>query len=255
MNRGDAMTMETQTSDLATPPAATTVLDLLLRDRAGLLARIERGDDLAGLARTMIVTIAVAGAAFGAALGVYRGGLQIAYAAIKLPLVVLFTAAIATPVLSALNSALDRPVCLRRDLALVLSSLALGSLVLAGLAPTLFLAARLRVDYHTLILATVCACVVAGTMGVTLLGRGLSRPGSPGRWSVAISLLVVLAMVGAQMSWTLRPYLVRPRTDQPPFLRSLEGNVYAAVFDTALSANGLYHHAYDYESYSTEDRR
>jgi hypothetical protein len=70
--------------DPIAPPAPRgplTVVDQLLRDRAAVLERIRTGGDLLGFARAMLLTIAAGGAAFGAAIGSYRGGLQIAYAA------------------------------------------------------------------------------------------------------------------------------------------------------------------------------
>ena len=60
--------------------------------------------------RTMVATIAITMAIVGAALGSYRGGVQIAYAAIKLPLVLLGTAALSAPALTAIGAALGRRV-------------------------------------------------------------------------------------------------------------------------------------------------
>ena len=68
------------------PRPALGMIDLLLRDREAMLARIRKGNDVAAIMRTMIATIAVCMAIVGAALGSYRGGVQIAYAAIKLPI-------------------------------------------------------------------------------------------------------------------------------------------------------------------------
>jgi len=81
------------------PRPALAMIDLLLRDREAMLARIRQGADLAAIMRTMIATIAVTMAIVGAALGSYRGGVQIAYAAVKLPIVLLGTAALSAPAL------------------------------------------------------------------------------------------------------------------------------------------------------------
>ncbi|HEU0032738.1 MAG TPA: hypothetical protein VFQ53_19035, partial [Kofleriaceae bacterium] len=107
----------------ATTPVSLGTIDVLLRDRTLMLARIRSGN-VTAILRTMIVTIAAAMAIVGAALGSYRGGIQIAYAAIKLPLVLLGTAALSAPVLTAIGSALGRRVRFAQDLALVLSALA-----------------------------------------------------------------------------------------------------------------------------------
>ncbi len=42
-------------------------------------------------------------------------------------------------------------------------------------------------------------------------------------------------------AWTLRPYLVRPRTPAAPFLRSVESSFLGAVATSFDSARGIYH--------------
>lgn len=238
-------TTDTETTLTVAPPplgqATLATIDQLLRDRRGLLERLDRGDDLAGLARTMILAIVVCAGVFGAALGLYRGGVQILYAAVKLPLVVLLTAAICTPALSALRRVAEGETTLRKDLALVLSSLALGSLVLAALAPLVTLAASWGISYHGLVLLTVVCCAAAGVVGLGLFFSG-TRSGTWGsRAVVAGTLLLLVAAVGVQMTWTLRPYVVRPRTEEVPFVRALEGGFLDSVGTSFDSARGIYH--------------
>jgi hypothetical protein len=217
------------------------VLDGLMRDRQGTLRRILDADDLPGLVRTMILTIATGGAAFGAAIGSYRGGLQILAAAVKLPLVMLLTAALCVPALSALGSALDRARGLRRDLALVLSSLALGSVVVAATAPIVLLAISVRASYHQVTLIVSSCCGLAGLVALAFFARGV-RAIDARRWRpLAAGLLLVFIFVGGQMAWTFRPYMVRPRTPQPPFIRLVEGNLFEAVRQSFDSARGIYH--------------
>ena len=47
-------------------------------------------------------------------------------------------------------------------------------------------------------------------------------------------------MVGAQLAWTLRPYLVRPRAPEAPFVRDIEGSLFEAFRETVQSAQGIY---------------
>jgi hypothetical protein len=215
-------------------------VDRLLRDGPGTLQRIERGQQLGLLAKAMILTIAIGAASFGASMGAYRGGVQILYAAVKLPLAVLLSAALCAPALSTLNAALGRPVCLRRDLALVLCALARTSLVLAAQSPLLLMAVRFGVGYHELILLAVACCALAGIVGLVMLIRGLRAAPHRGPWLVAAGLLVVFGVVGTQMAWTLRPFILRPRTTYVPFVRSLEGNFFEAVSVAVRSARGDY---------------
>jgi hypothetical protein len=219
-----------------------TLVDELLRDRSGFLERIERDPTSPQLARALIGTIAIGAAAFGAVLGAHRGGLQIAYAAAKLPLSILLTAGLCTPALNALDRVASRtPSAIRRDLALVLGSLALASLVLIGLAPVLLLAISFGADYHAMILATVISGLISGGLGLGLFAAGIrARAGSGHGFALAASL-ALFALVGAQMSWTLRPYLVRPRAVEVPFVRSIEGSFVESVGESFDSARGVYH--------------
>lgn len=215
-------------------------VDQLLRDPPGALQRIRDARDLASLARAMIVTVALGAGIFGAAMGAYRGGLQVLYAGVKLPLVVLLTTAVCAPALTALNASLGRQACLRRDLSLVLSALARTSLVMAAQAPIVLLAVRVGISYHSMILLVVACSVLAGGVGLALFLRGLHLSQSRSMTAVALALLTIFGVVGTQMSWTLRPFVVRPRTPETPFVRAVEGSFFDAVVTSSMSARGLY---------------
>jgi hypothetical protein len=132
---------------------------------------------------------------------------------------------------------------IRRDFALVLSSLALGSLVIAALAPIIMLAVGWHVDYHTLILLTVGCCAIGGLVGLSLFISGTRETPFTSRVLILSVVLLVFGLVGAQMSWTLRPYLVRPQhvaTRSIPFVRSLEGSFLDSVSTSSRSAMGIY---------------
>ena len=215
-------------------------IDQLLRDRDAILARIRDDIQLADLARVMLIAIAVSSAVFGAAIGTYRGGLQIVYAAIKFPLLMLLTAAICAPSLSAFNAALDRPSSLRRDLALVLTSLAMGGLLLIAQAPLILLASSMNFSYHTVILMTFGCCALAGLGSLLTLSKGVRATFQPRHKSAVLALLMVFCVVGAQLAWTLRPYVVRPRTPDVPFVRDIEGSLLESVGTSLDSARGIY---------------
>lgn len=224
----------------AAPRSPFATIDELLRDRETLLARIAAGTDLVAIARTMVVTIAVAMAIVGAALGSYRGGVQIAYAAIKLPLVLLGTAALSAPALSAVGAALGRRSRLGVDLALVVTAIAFGALLLAAGTPLLLLARAFDVSYHRMILLTVALFSVAGVASLRIVIGALQRETGPGRGTAIVGLCLVFALVGGQLSWALRPYLVRPRTPEAPFLRPVEDSLFDALTGALRSARGIY---------------
>jgi hypothetical protein len=224
----------------AAPRPALGTIDLLLRDREAMLARIRKGTDLPAILRTMIATIAVCMAIVGAALGSYRGGAQIAYAAVKLPIVLLGTAALSAPALSAIGAALGRRARLSADLALVMAALAFGALLLAACTPLILVGRALELDYHRMILATVGVFSIAGLAALRMVVRGVALEAGPG-WRTAVAgLCLVFSLVGGQLSWALRPYLVRPRTPEVPFIRDVEGSLFDAVHGAFRSARGLY---------------
>jgi hypothetical protein len=206
-------------------PRSLGTIDLLLRDREVMLARIRAGTNLAGILKTMVATIAVTMAIVGAALGTYRGGIQIAYAAVKLPLVLLGTAALSAPALSAIGRALGRRSHLVQDLTLVMSALAFGALMLVAGTPLILLGRAIELSYHQMILMTVVMFGIAGLAVLQMIIHAISveslRDGRGWR-SAVLGFVIVFVTVGGQLSWALRPYLVRPRTPDVPFVRELE---------------------------------
>ena len=222
------------------PRPALGTIDLLLRDREAMLARIRAGADLPAIVRTMTATIAVTMAIVGAALGSYRGGVQIAYAAIKLPIVLLGTAALSAPALSAIGAALGRRSRLTADLALVMAALAFGSLLLVACTPLLLLGRSVDLGYHRMILAVVAMFAVSGGAALRMIWRGVAREAAPGWRTAVVGLCVVFTLVGGQLAWALRPYLLRPRAPEPMFVREVESSLLDAITGSLRSARGIY---------------
>jgi hypothetical protein len=220
--------------------AGLGAVDALLRDRAQIRARITQGDDLVGLSRTFVLTIAAACAVMGAVIGSYRGGVQVAYAGLKLPLVVLLTAGVTTPAYSALRAALRGHTDVRRDAATVLAALALTSLLIAATAPFVLLAVTVGVGYHDLVLLIVACCGLGGLAGLVFFADAQRDSSVGDRRLVGLVTMLVFALAGSQLSWSLRPYLVRPRTEEVPLVRSLEGSFLDAVGRSFDSARGVY---------------
>lgn len=227
-------------AELTYAPAAggLGIIDALLRDRDGTIARVRAGVDRLATMRVMVATIAIAMAIVGAAIGTTRGGAQIGYAAIKLPLVLLGTAAIAAPVMSAVAAALGRRVDVGADLALVVTALAYGALLLVACTPLVLLARAVDLSYHRTILGIVALFAVAGFASLRVIVRAIAD-GRPGTVGALAALCVVLALVGGQLAWVLRPYLVRPR-GEIAFVREREGSLVEAVLQAFASARGLY---------------
>ena len=217
------------------------VVDQLLRDSGTFLEQIEQEKDQVRVAKTLMLTIIVGTAAFGGAIGAHRMGLQPIFAALKLPIVVLLTAGLTTPALSALamNGGRAFVDAFRRDLLLVLASLAMTSLVLAALVPVLLLGVMLGAGYHGMVLLVVGCCALAGAAGLVLFLRGVSRRSIQGAWLSTLVALGVFGLVGSQLAWTFRPFVARPRA-KVELVRPIEGSFIDAVATSFNSARGVY---------------
>lgn len=213
-------------------------LQVLLRDPALAARRALDGEGTRELAAASIAAVALAGAVFGGVLGSYRGGVQVAYAAFKMPLVLLISLGLAVPAFHGLSRALGRRWSLRAASTLVLAASARAGLVLLALSPLLWLAIDLGLGYHlTALVATACF----GLAGVAALGvylRGIGR--GRGALVLAVSTALVLLAIEGQTGWMLRPYLVRPQTQEVPFIRDREGSFVDAVLRSGWSSLGLY---------------
>ena len=209
----------------------------LLRRPAAFIDRL-RTDDAAQLVRSLVLTVVLAGAAFGAVVGAYRGGVQIAYCAIKIPLVLLAALVISVPAMVAIARATGNTLGGRDVIALTLGASARFALVLGGMAPVVWLANGM-LGYHDAVLAVVGIATMAGLAAAALLFRGLRSGGKLG-WLAGLGFIAVYAAVGGQASWMFRPYLVRPQTQSVPFMRHVEGDLADAVRMTTRSAAGIY---------------
>lgn len=219
------------------PSPALVLVEELLRDPTRFIDRLDETQSPA-LVRSLLGIIAVTGAIFGAAVGMFRGGIQTLYCATKVPLVLLVTLAVSAPAFLAVARATRTEISARGLIGLTLGASARFGLVLAGLAPVVWLCEGVA-GYHRMILATVLACVIAGCMAGGLLFRGLARAKGHGALA-GLCIVGIFAIVGGHSSWMLRPFVVRPRTEHVPFLRPVESDLASSVGKSTRSAAGLY---------------
>lgn len=186
----------------------------LLRRPADIVVRCRDASQQAAIARTSLLLVVVGGVAFGAALGMYRGGAQVALAAIKIPAATLLALAVCGPGFAALAAAFGRRWTLRETLSLALAAGGRSSLVLFALSPALWLAIDLGAGYHFVRIAAAGAYGLAGLSGLMLILRGLGD--APGRAALALGFVSLFLVVGAHSAWLLRPYLGDPSDTHVP---------------------------------------
>ena len=204
------------------------------------------------------------------------GWLQLISSAIKLPLLFLLTLLVTLPSLYVFNALVGSRLALQGVLQLMLASLAVMGAVLASLGPIIVFFSLSTTSHPFMVLLNVVASAVAGVLGLTFLFRTLNRlvfvresgsgsvppaidAGTPPppppvvdrpsaldkiaeaesehARSVFKTWVVVFSLVGAQMSWVLRPFIGSP-TLEFAWFRERESNFFIAVIDMLRSVLG-----------------
>jgi hypothetical protein len=171
-----------------------------------------------------IAAILIGGLLFGAAVGSWRGGPQIAFAALKLPLVTLGTLVLSVPAFYAIAAIFGRPGALRGAVSIMLVAGARFSLVLLAATPVVWLTVNLGASYDAVRLLAALAYAMGGLAALGIILRALV----PGPWRLVtvVTFVGVFLLVGAQTAWILRPYLGTPgNAEITLFTRKHEGGL------------------------------
>lgn len=201
--------------------------------RVGLSALPGRGRPSA--VRTGGVLV-VAGALFGLAMGAYAGGgwprpLQMAFSAIKVPLLLGVTYVLCVPSFVVVSALLGLRADTAKALRAILSAQAVLALALAGMAPyTLVWYASstghdIAVLFNAMLfaIATVCAQIVLRASYRPLIARDPRHRIALWFW------LILYAFVGIQMAWVLRPFVGSPGLETRFFRENSWSNAYVWV--------------------------
>jgi hypothetical protein len=212
------------------------LMNRLLRSPADVAADCRDDRDLAPIAASALVAILASALLFGAAVGCWRGGPQIAYAAMKLPVVTVGTLVVCVPAFYAIAAVFGRPWSLRAAVSIMLVAGARFSLLLLAATPVVWLAVNLGASYDAVKLLASLAYALGGLAALGLILRGLG-PG-PGRTATVLTFVAVFLLVGGQSAWILRPYIGTPGSDEITlFTREHEGGV---AYQLWVSAGRLF---------------
>ncbi|HVR38962.1 MAG TPA: hypothetical protein VMU84_07680 [Thermoanaerobaculia bacterium] len=219
---------------------------LIERDRRLLLADIGGDAFVARRIGTLIATIVICGAIYGAGLGSWHNSRLALYVSIKVPLLMLSTALITALFNWVAAALLGLPLRLRQTFALSLFPLAIATIVAASVTPAIwFLTTSLpppsptqRTLHNLLYLTHVLLIAAAGITGTSFLSRVLrDLCGGDANRSTRIHLLWILvyAFVGGEIAWILRPFVGSVYLPVV-FLRddAFRGNVYEFILTDIL---------------------
>lgn len=189
--------------------------------------------------------MAAGAAVYGAVLGLWHGPRLAAYVALKLPLVLLGTSALTVIFSWTAARLLGLPLRMGQVVVLTFLALAVGSVLLASLAPVAWLftfcapapSLQARTAHNVLYLlhtAAVGGCCLAGTVALWRAMAALEAPRRTVR-TVYFLWIAAYALVGGEVAWVLRPFV--GSVYQPVvFLRAdaLDGNVYEFIVTDIL---------------------
>lgn len=231
-------------------PSTLAIAATLLRDPASLIARADDPDDLAHIAPRTLAIGVIGAALFGITVGSYHGGLQVPYAAVKMPLLFGLPMIASLPAVRSLGhlAAVDVPWP-RLALAGAIGA-ARTAVLAAALGPLVWLFYSLQPDYRTSVFVFVGALVLAGLPGLSVVGKVLPERAER-RWAVGLASVAVLGLVTAQTGWLLRPFVVRAEAPVA-LLRPIESDVATSLGQTSLGAAGLYGVSAEFNSRSGE---
>jgi hypothetical protein len=222
-------------------PAATSLLALvtrLLRDPQDLVDDVDVEGGASRYGPGLLATTAVGGALLGGVVGAHHGGVQVLYAALKTPALLLLPPIVALPAVHAAWDLLGAEVPWRRVSAAALVGMARTAVLAAALGPLVWLGTSVGLGYHDAVLVFAGALVLAGLPGLLTVLRALPRPQDLPRIAVLGSLLVLGASF-AQTGWLLRPFVARPSAEVS-FLRPLEEDAFSSLAASQRSARGDY---------------
>jgi len=214
------------------------VFDELLRSPRAVAERSRAGGDLRPLFLAALSALVLGAGVFGATLATSRGGLQLLYSGVKLPLAMLATMLLVVPAFHAIAAGLGRPLAFSGMIGLTLAAAGRGALVLVALSPVIWLSFDRGLSYHPGVLLAAGCYALAGLAALDLVLRGV---GFDARGFAIVSLFAgVLLTTGGQAAWMLRPFLGRPSDASVPFLRHRESSFWDALQRSSLSSVGVY---------------
>jgi hypothetical protein len=215
-------------------------------DRRTLLAELLREGNIGRQVAALIGSTIVFGAIYGCVLGSWHGSRLAIYAAIKIPLLMLSTAAVTALFNWIVAALLGLPLRLPQTFALSLIPLAVAAIVVASLAPVAWLftsslpvpSPTQRTVHNLLYLVHTVLLAAGGVTGTSVLRHALMTvcAGDVARARrIRAAWIAAYAFVGGEIAWVLRPFVGSVYLPVV-FLRSdaLQGNVYEFILTDIL---------------------
>jgi len=193
---------------------------------------------IATLGPRLIAITVVFASLFGLVVGSYRGGIQYAYAALKMPLLLIVPVLVGLPAVRALFSACGSEATRERTALAALAGMARTAILAAACAPVLWLAYSMHIGYHDAIMLMTACLLLVGLPGLATLVHALPGGGKR-RWLARTGTVAIMGVLLAQSGWVMRPFVVRPRAEVTLF-RPVEADVFSSLRASYEASQGRY---------------
>jgi hypothetical protein len=236
---------QTLTGDLGLEMKHFAVLIRLLRDRKNFLEDIRTDIKLESKVLSLLVASCLFFAVYGGIIGASSSGLQMLSSAIKLPALYLITLIICLPTLYFFDILFGSKLNFRQYCALLMTAVSVISVLMFSFAPVVLFFLISIQDYNFFLLLNVAVMALTGIIGIRLFYQGMKTIVGPDaaadklRNRLLQGWLVLYALVGSQLGWTLRPFFGAPGEPFQIFRPEITGNFYAQVVTTLWTLLGF----------------
>lgn len=208
-----------------------------------------------------ILTICVFTFIYGLVMGSYHSFIQSIVAGLKVTFLFLSALIICFPSFYVIQQVLGSKMILRQMLIIVLSGFVLTSAIALSFAPIIILFQITGGNYHFLQLLHVAIFLFSGVFGMRLMVEALKfaceKKNTYPKIGVTVFRIwiIILAFVGIQLSWNLRPFLCN-KNEEFKLFRKYEGNFYTAIIYSVqqlVSKEGSRQNGVDAQPYQYPD--
>ena len=171
---------------------------------------------------------------YGAVMGSYHSFLQSVVAGLKVILLFISTVAICFPSFFIIQQVLGSKMSFRQMMVIVLGGVVLSATIALSFAPIVVVFQITGGNYHFLQLLHVAIFIFAGIFGMQFMVDSLKYACENKSIYPQIGVtvfriwIIILAFVGIQLAWNLRPFLCQ-KNEEFKIFRKYEGNFYTAI--------------------------
>jgi hypothetical protein len=171
---------------------------------------------------------------YGIVMGSYHSFIQSIAAGVKVTFLFLCTLIICFPSFFVIQQVLGSKMSLRQMIIITLSGFVLTSAIALSFSPIIIFFQITGGNYHFLQLLHVAIFIFSGIFGMRLMINALKFACEKKNIYPQIGVtvfriwIIILAFVGIQLSWNLRPFLC-DKNEEFKLFRKYEGNFYTAI--------------------------